>query len=79
MASREDLIVAGLIIGGIALVGIVAWAVTKRGGSPRREFRLKRVSEPKLVLKNLETTKVIRDQEGNIVALEVHREVKRVD
>ena len=79
--AREDWIVAALILGGIAFVGVVSWAVSKRGGSkPAREgIRLKRVARPKIVLRNVERVKTIRDREGRLMELEIHREVKRVE
>jgi len=79
--ARDDWIVAALLLGGIALIGIVAWAVSKRGGSkPSREgIRLRRVAESRVVLRNVERVKIIRDREGRLMELEIHREVKTVE
>jgi len=77
LARREDWIAAALILGVFAFVGLLAWASKRRQSKPSRgEVRLKRVTEPRVVLKNVERSKIIRDWEGNIVALEVHREVR---
>jgi len=72
---RDDWIIAGVILGGLFLVGVLAWAL-KKHGSPRREFKLRRVTEPHVILKNIERRKVIRDKEGNLKEIIITREVK---
>ena len=67
---------AGVILGGLVLVGVLAWAFKKRG-SP--QLRLKRLTEPKIVLRNLERREIVRDWEGNIKEIVIHREVERVE
>jgi len=77
--AREDWIVAALIGIGIAFVGIVAWAVSRpKESKPSSEgIRLRRVAKPKIVLRNVERVKVIRDRDGGLQELEIHREVRR--
>jgi len=67
MPSREDWIVIGLVLGALALVGI-GYLISKKP-SPQR-IQLKRV-----VLRNEERVKLIRDREGNLDELVIHREV----
>ena len=71
-----DLIALGLIIGAFATVGVLAWFFKKRG-SP--QLKLRRLTEPKIVLRNLERREIIRDREGNIKEIVIHREVERVE
>mgnify|MGYP001616691424 CR=1 FL=1 len=75
MPSRDEWIVIGLVLGALAIVGVGIF-VLKKKSSPQR-IQLKKIGEGRVVLRNLETTKVIRDREGNIISLEVHREVAR--
>ena len=68
---------AGVVIGGLILVGVLAWAFKKRGSPRSREFRLVKVGQGKPhVLKNLERRRVKRDSEGNLQEVIIIREVK---
>lgn len=73
--AKEEWIVAGAILGGIVLVGVLVWAFKKRGSPSRREFRLVKVGQGKPVLRNKQVIKVIRDQEGSIQEFEIHRKI----
>jgi len=76
MPSKEDWVAIGLILGAVVVVG-VAVLVLRKKSSPKR-IQLKRV-QPQVVFKNLERRKIIRDRDGNIKEIEIHREVKRFE
>jgi len=78
MTTKEDWIIAGVILGGLFLVGVLVWAFKKHGSS-RREFKLRRVNEPHVILKNIERRKIIRDRAGNLKEIVITREVKRFE
>ena len=69
MPSRDDWIVIGLVLGALAVLGVTVWVLRKKS-SPQR-LQLKRV-----VLRNEERVKMIRDREGNLKELVIHREVR---
>jgi len=74
MPTREEWAIIGLILGAVAVVGIAVWVLRKKT-SPQR-IQLRKVGESKVVLRNLERRKVIRDREGNIQEIIIEREVK---
>ena len=76
MPSRDDWIIIGLVLGVVAVIGVTVWVLRKKA-SPQR-LQLKRLSEPKVVMRNLEEREIIRDREGNLKKIVIHREVKRV-
>jgi len=73
MPTREEWVVIGLLLGAVAVVGIAVLVLRKKP-SPQR-IQLKKVSEGRVVLRNLERVKLIRDREGNLSEMEIHREV----
>ena len=73
MPSRDDWIVIGLILGVVAVIGVTVWVLRKKA-SPQR-IQLKKVSEGRVVLRNEERVKLIRDREGNLSEMVIHREV----
>lgn len=78
MARQEDWFAVALVLGVFAFVGLVAWATKRKGSKPTSEgIRLKRVGQSKIVLRNVERVKAIRDHEGRLQELEIHREVRR--
>jgi len=78
LPTRDDYIVAGLIVGVVAVLGISIFVLSKRKSSPRR-IQLKRVNEPRVVYENVERREIERDKEGNLKAIVIHREVRRDD
>jgi len=77
MATREDWIIAGVVVlGGLFLIGVLAWALKKRASPRRREFKLRRVSQPKIVYENLEEHEIFEPEPGRIV-VRVRRKVVR--
>jgi len=75
LATKEDWVVAGAILGTIFLVGVLAWAFKKRG-SPRREFKLRRIGQGKTVFQNLEEHEIFEPEPGRII-VRVRRKVVR--
>ena len=73
MPSRDDWIVIGLILGAVAILGIGIFVLRKKS-SPQR-IQLRKVSEGRVVLRNEERVKLIRDREGNLSEMVIHREV----
>jgi len=76
--EKSDWIVIGLVLGAVAVVGVAAYILSRKKSSPKR-MQLTRVSQPQVVLKNLERRQYERDSEGNLKAIVIHREVRRVD
>jgi len=77
MPTKEDWIAVGLILGAVAVVGIAFYVLSRKKASAQR-IQLKRV-RPRVVLRNLERREYLRDREGNLKAIVIHREVKQVD
>jgi len=73
MPSREDWIVAGLILSAVALLGVTIF-ITKRKSSPQR-IQLKRVSA-KTTYSNLEEYEITEDKTG-VIKVKVHRTAQR--
>lgn len=73
--SREDWIALAVVLGAVASVGIAVYVLSRRKASPKR-VQLKRINEGRVVLRNLERVKMIRDREGNLSEMEIHREVR---
>lgn len=65
--EKQDWIVAGVIVGVLAAVGITIFVLSRKKSSG---YTLKKV-----VLRNLERQEIIRDREGNIKEIIIHREV----
>ena len=64
----------GLVLGAVAVVGVAVWVLRKKT-NPQR-LQLKKVSEGRVVFKNLEEREIIRDRDGNIKKIVIHRELK---
>lgn len=74
MPTRDAWIVIGLVLGAVAVVGVAVWVLRKKT-NPQR-LQLKKVSEGRVVFKNLEEREIIRDRDGNIKKIVIHRELK---
>jgi len=73
MPTREEWAVIGLLLGAVAVVGIAVLVLRKKA-SPQR-IQLKKVGEGRVVLHNLEEREVVRDREGNLKKIIIHRKV----
>jgi len=73
MPTRDEWIAIGLLLGAVAVVGIAVLVLRKKPSAQR--IQLKRISEKRVVLRNLERVKVERDRDGNLSELVIHREV----
>jgi len=77
LPTRDDWIVAGLVLGVVAVLGISIFVLSKRKSSPRRiQLKPRVVEQPRTVLKNIERREIIRDKEGNIKEIIIHRNVE---
>lgn len=76
MVSRDDWIALAVVLGVVASVGIAVYVLSRRKSSPKR-VQLKRVGEKRVVLRNVERAKVLRDSEGNLSEIVIHREVEK--
>jgi len=74
MPGREDWVVAGLLIGAVAFLGVVVYLSRKKAG---QRIALKKIGEKRIVLRNLERVEMVRDREGNLKEMIIHREVSQ--
>lgn len=73
MPSREEWVVGGIIVAVLAALGITIFVLSRR--KPSSGYTLRRV-ERQPVLTNLERVKLVRDREGYLTELIIHREVR---
>jgi hypothetical protein len=79
--NREDWIGLAVLLGGLALIGLIFLLGRPKASSETPcptcgGGRLVKVSDGRVLLRNKEVRKLIRDSEGRLVAIEIHREVK---
>lgn len=77
MPSREDWIVGGIIAAILAALGISLTYYVLVRKKKAEAYTLRRIShaERQPILTNLERVKLIRDREGNLKELVIHREI----
>ena len=73
MPSREDWIVGGIVVAVLAALGITLFVLSRK--KPSSGYTLRKI-ERQPVLTNLERVKLVRDREGNLSELIIHREVR---
>jgi DNA-directed RNA polymerase subunit RPC12/RpoP len=82
--NREEWIGLAILLGAIAVIGLAILVFKPKGSYENPcptcgSSRLVKVREGKVILRNREIRKLIRDAEGRLVAIEIHREVKMGD
>jgi hypothetical protein len=74
MPSKEDWIIAGVIVAVLAALGITIYVLHLRKVSGR-QIQLKKVGNGRTVMSNYERVDMVRDHNGNLSHLIIHREV----
>ena len=74
MASKEDWIVGGIIIAALAALGITIYVLHRRKISGQK-LQLKKISDGRPILSNLERVHLVRDRDGNLRDLVIRREI----
>lgn len=72
MPSKEDWIVGGVIVAVLAVLGITVYVVSKKKSSG---YALKKISSGQPILSNYERVQMVRDREGNLSEMIIHREI----
>ena len=73
MPSRNDWIIGGIIVAALAAVGITLYLTRKK---PAEGYHLKRIGVGQPILTNLERVKLIRNRDGSLSELVIHRTVE---
>lgn len=81
MPSKTEWAVAGIIIATLAGIGIALYLTRKPAGQGLSLKRIQSqpqpqtIQEPKVVLQNEERAELIRDSDGNLTEIVIHRKV----
>jgi len=70
--------VIGLVLGFSALAGLIGLALSAGSpeSAPQAASEFTKSAKSNVVLRNVERVKAIRDRDGRLVELEIHREVE---
>jgi hypothetical protein len=79
--NREDWIGLAVLLGGLAVLGLIFLFGKPKASSESLcptcgSGKLVKVKAGRVLLRNKEVRKLIRDREGRLVGIEIHREVR---